>query len=304
MLLGNGLQRELEGDRVVRGLERVGVLEVDLMLAGGDLVVGGLHADPERLERVDHVLAHFLGEIGREVEVAGLIVGQRLDRPVGSAAEQEELQLGTHVDDVAELARPLDLAAEDPARIADERLAARREDIADDTGGPARAGTALPRDLGEGRHVRHEVLIALGDPGESLDRRAIEPGPVGHGALELVNRDRDRLDVPDDVRELELDEPDTACRGVPDPGDRIRVLGRHRATRDVIGRGSVLEQQFAVLRQRPEIVRDHGLQRVGRGPERRLGGDHVLDDRRRLALDRFGLMGRVQRMLEGLRSPR
>ena len=60
--------------------QRVGVLEVDLVLADGDLVVGGLDPDAERLERVDHVLADLLGEVGREVEVAGLVVRQRLDR--------------------------------------------------------------------------------------------------------------------------------------------------------------------------------------------------------------------------------
>ena len=79
VLLGDRLERELEGDRVVGGLQRVGVLEVDLVLAGGDLVVGRLDPDPERLERVDHVLADLLGEVGREVEVAGLVVRQRRD---------------------------------------------------------------------------------------------------------------------------------------------------------------------------------------------------------------------------------
>ena len=50
------------------------VLEVDLVLPGRDLVVGRLDPDPERLEGVDHVLADLLGEVGREVEVAGLVV--------------------------------------------------------------------------------------------------------------------------------------------------------------------------------------------------------------------------------------
>ena len=93
------------------------------MLPDRDLVVGGLDPDPERLEGVDHVLADLLGEVGREVEVAGLVVGQRLDPAVVAAPEQEELQLRAGVDDVAQLLRPLDLAAEDAARVADERLA-------------------------------------------------------------------------------------------------------------------------------------------------------------------------------------
>ena len=97
VLLGDGLEGELEGDRVVGGRERVGVLEVDLVLADGDLVVGRLDLDAERLERVDHVLADLLREVGREVEVAGLVVRQRLDRAVLGAAEQEELQLRARV---------------------------------------------------------------------------------------------------------------------------------------------------------------------------------------------------------------
>ena len=78
-------------------------------------------------------------EVGAEVEVAGLVVGQRLDRPVVGAAEQEELELRAHVDDVAELLGPLDLAPEHEARVAGERLAARRVDVADDAGPPCRS---------------------------------------------------------------------------------------------------------------------------------------------------------------------
>ena len=112
VLLGDRLQRELEGDRVVGRAQRVGILEVDLVLALGHLVVGGLDADPERLERVDHVLADLLGEIGREVEVAGLVVRQRLDDAVFAAPEEEELELGAGVDDVAHRGRAFDLPAQ------------------------------------------------------------------------------------------------------------------------------------------------------------------------------------------------
>jgi hypothetical protein len=52
------------------------------------------------------------------------------------------------VDEVAELAGPLDPAAQDATRITGERLAARREDVADDPRRAPRSGP-LPRDLGE-----------------------------------------------------------------------------------------------------------------------------------------------------------
>ena len=224
VLLGDRLEGRLEGDRVVRRLERVGVLEVDLVLAGRDLVVGRLDADPEGLERVDHVVPDRDREVRAEVEVAGLVVGQRLDRPVIGAPEQEELELGAHVHDVAELLRPLDLAPEDVARVAREGLAARGEHVADH----ARGRAAGPRDLREGPHVRHEVLVALGDPGEALDRRAVEPRPVADRALELVDRDRHRLDDADDVRELELDEPDAlGLRRLDLFHARHRFVGRY-----------------------------------------------------------------------------
>ena len=109
---------------VVGGPQGVGVLEVDLVLADGDLVMGRLDLDPERLERVDHVLADLLGEVGREVEVAGLVVGQRRDRPVLVAPEQEELELGPGVHDVAHRLVPARPGG--AGRSADRRRTARR----------------------------------------------------------------------------------------------------------------------------------------------------------------------------------
>ncbi len=124
VLLRDGLERKLEGHRVVRGLERVRVLEVDLVLALGHLVMRGLDADPERLERIHHVLTDLLREVGREVEVARLVVGQRRDLAQLVAPEQEELELGSGVDDEAQLPRALRSGA--AGRSADHRRTAHR----------------------------------------------------------------------------------------------------------------------------------------------------------------------------------
>ena len=128
---GDRLERGLEGHRVVGGAQRIGVLEVDLVLAGGDLVVRRLDPDPELLERVHHLLAHLGAEVLGEVEVAGRVVGQRLDRAV-LALQQEELELGPGVQREAELLRPVELAAQDAARVARERVAVRVVHVADD----------------------------------------------------------------------------------------------------------------------------------------------------------------------------
>ena len=118
-----------------------------------------LDPDPEGLQGIDHVLADFLGQVRRVVEVAGLVVGQRLDRPVVATPEQEELELGAGVHDITQLLGVLHLAPQDSPRIANERLAAGREDVADHARRAARAVTLLPGNFSERAHVGHEVLV-------------------------------------------------------------------------------------------------------------------------------------------------
>ena len=66
-------------------------MEVDLVLPGRDLVVGGLDVHAHLLERQDNLAPHVLAEVdGGEVEVAGRVV--RLGgRPAVAALEEEEL---------------------------------------------------------------------------------------------------------------------------------------------------------------------------------------------------------------------
>ena len=55
-------------------VERVGVAQVDLVLAGRVLVVAVLDRDAHRLERVDGALAQVGGDVGGgEVEVGGVV---------------------------------------------------------------------------------------------------------------------------------------------------------------------------------------------------------------------------------------
>ena len=76
-----------------------------------------------------------------------------------------------------------------------------------------RAGAGLllaPRqDLERGR-VGLGEHVGLVDPGEALDRGAVEADALGEGALELGRRDRDRLQVAEHVGEPQPHEPDVA----------------------------------------------------------------------------------------------
>ena len=168
----------------------------------------------------------FIVNMGPELEFflfrrdeSGKVAPLPHDLAVGATPEQEELELRAHVHEVAELPCPLDLAAQDVSGIAGKGLATRGVDVADDACRATRAGALEPRDLREGPHVRHEVLVALGDPGKALDRRAVEPRAVADRALELVDRDGHRLDGAHDVGELELDEADALGLGALDELD-------------------------------------------------------------------------------------
>jgi hypothetical protein len=83
------------GEDVVGGGQRVGVAQVDLLLAGGDLVVAELHRDAHPLQHGDRVAAEVLADaVRRQVEVAGAVDRHRHLAAAGQPLEQEELDLG------------------------------------------------------------------------------------------------------------------------------------------------------------------------------------------------------------------
>ena len=198
-----------EGHDVVGGGQRVGVAQVDLLLAGTALVVAELHGDAHRLEHVDRLAAEVRAtRLGGVVEVAAAVHGDRVLAGAGPALEEVELDLGVGVEGEALLGSRLQGALEHVARVGVRRGAVGHHDVAEHPGG-GRALTAPRQELerrrvGVGQHVR------LGDPGEALDRGAVEADALGEGALELGRRDRDRLEVAEHVGEPQPHEPDVA----------------------------------------------------------------------------------------------
>jgi hypothetical protein len=95
---------------------------------------------------------------------------------------------------------------QDDARIALKEIAVGTVDPADDAGG--RVAAPFPRDDVEGGKVRHQEHVALGDPGEPGDRRAIEPLAMLDDIPEEVDRDRHELGNAHHISELEIDELD------------------------------------------------------------------------------------------------
>ena len=88
MVEGDLLHDQLEGRDVVGRVDGVPVLEVDLVLAGSDLVMRGLDLEAHRLEGHDDVPPGVLAPVHRrQVEVPPLVVGVDDRVPGGVAAD-------------------------------------------------------------------------------------------------------------------------------------------------------------------------------------------------------------------------
>ena len=218
------LQRVLEGRGVVRGAERIRILEVDLVLSGCNLVVRRLDLDAERLERIHHVLADLDPLVVGEVEVARTVMRCARRLAVGADLEEEELQLRAHVDLVAELRGALHLATQHAARIAGKRLAVRQHHVADDARGARAALRRQPRQHAPRVHVGAQQLIGFGDPREALDRRSVEPGAVLDRTGHLVDGDLHALHGAVDVHELQLHRLDARLLRLRHRGQRVAHL--------------------------------------------------------------------------------
>ncbi len=179
--------------------QRLVVVRVDLVLRRGDLVVAGLHGDAELVEGAHGLLAQVVAEVGgQDVEVAAVVGELGL---VG-VLEVEVLELGADVEVEAQLRGALDLAAEHPARVALERLVVAVEHVAEDERG---ALAALgPRQDREGVPVGHGDDVALLDLGVAADGRAVEGSAALDHVGELPVGDLDHLEVPQNVREPQL----------------------------------------------------------------------------------------------------
>ena len=133
VVLGEGLYHHAEGHDVVGGGEGVGILEVYLMLAGGDLVVAGLYFKAHLLQGEAYVAAGGLAVVHRaEVEVSCLVAGLAGRLAVGVHLEEEKLALGADVKGIAHLCRALECGLQHMARVTDKGRAVRVVDVADE----------------------------------------------------------------------------------------------------------------------------------------------------------------------------
>src|SRR5438093_7686501 len=221
---GARFDRMLHPDQLIRALEGIAEPQVELVLAGGDLVMAGLDRDPEMVEPVDDLLPDVAAQVDRMVEVAGPIVPPRTQAAGRVGVQQKELQLDCDRVIEPQRRRLRQCPGEHAPRIARKPVPLRGQQVADHLG----ARDCVAGGDGEGLEVWTEEHITFEDAGEALHRRAVEPLAVTHRVGQPLCRNRDALYRAEDIDEAQVKEADVA-RGQPlhrpFDGDRRRAAG-------------------------------------------------------------------------------
>ena len=224
----------LEHHHIVGGLERAGVVTVDLVLAVAALVVAVLGAHAHLLHGQADVPAQILARVQRGyVEVAAKVDGHTGRAAVVIVFEQVKLALGSHV---AGEAQPAELAA----HLAQKAPAVAAEELHH----PALGGT--PRQDGHGGQVGPEDKVALFHFHEPSNGAAVEAnavlqclgqvagqyGDVFLGAEDIAERKADEFNVVvlhkiEDVLLGRIAHKDPLSRKTPKglPSEKSRSLG-------------------------------------------------------------------------------
>jgi hypothetical protein len=112
------LDHHPERHDVVGRAQRVGVAQVDLLLAGPALVVAELHGDAHRLEHGDRLAAEVVRDAVRRVVEVPAAVDRLRDHSVnGAVLEQVELDLRVCIEREALVGGPAERALQHESRV-------------------------------------------------------------------------------------------------------------------------------------------------------------------------------------------
>ena len=203
--LGDDLRRHLEGHDFVRGGKGVDILEVDLMLGRGDLVVARLNFIAHGPHVQDDVPAHVLRAVQvLRVEVARAVPDADVRPAVLIQREEEKFALRPHVKMVAHLLGLFDRALQDESGIPFEGFPVRAAHVADHA-----RHLALLRAPGkyfEGIGIRMQIHVRFLHPDKAFHAGTVEHAVVVQGPVQLARGNRYVLEHSVQVGELEADE--------------------------------------------------------------------------------------------------
>ena len=201
----HGLHRQLEGEDVVRRFQRLGILEVDLVLPVAAFVVAGLDFEAHLLQGQADLAPRLLPVVQRaHVEIGAFVIGLQGGTALFIGLKEVELTFRAHVEGIAHGSSLAELLLQHITGVAHEGGPVGIVHIADEAGHAAQP--PVPGQKLEGLRVGPEILVALMDADKALDGRAVKGDLVVHGLLDLRGGDGHVLQLPEDVRDLQADE--------------------------------------------------------------------------------------------------
>ena len=194
---------------MVGGGERVVVRDVDFVLTGAVLVVRRGHRHAHRAQRGDDCVAClFTAVVRRKIEIGSDV--RRCRRRRVAVASFEEIELDLEPDAVtAQLRRALYRASQRGSRAAFEGRAVGHGNVANQSS-LAAVGRGTPRIDRERRKIGTQQHIELFPAHETVDRSAVEGDASVERRLDLVDRNRDVLADPEDIRKDQAHEANAA----------------------------------------------------------------------------------------------
>ena len=189
-------------------MEGLLILEVDLMLPLGALVVAGLDLKFHGFQRQADLPAGGLTVVQRtQIEVAGLVVGLGGGFALVIGLEQEEFRLGAYIEGVkAHILGFLQGPLEHVAGIAGKGRAVGVVYIADEPGHLAVVG--LPGKHPIGFQVGEQVLVGLVDADEAFNGGTVKHALIVDRLLDLGGGDGHVFQLAENISELQTDEFD------------------------------------------------------------------------------------------------
>ena len=219
--LGDGLDCQLEGHHIVRRPEGLLIAEINLVLAGGHLMMAGLHGEAHLLQAQADLPAGGLALIqGAQIKIARPVTGLGGGHPTVVRLEEEELALGADIQSIAQVRRLALHPAQHLTGVAHKGGAVSVVHITQEPTHLASGGT--PGVDGKAVQIRVQVLVGLIDMDKALNGGSVDHHPAVHGLLQLRDGDRHIFQFaeyihklhPDEFHILLLDDPDNIFSGI------------------------------------------------------------------------------------------
>ncbi|MNC19193.1 hypothetical protein D3C75_671200 [compost metagenome] len=215
VLTGYRLHDELEGLNLVSGFDGVRIFEVDFVLAGSNLMVGGFNFKAHFFKGQYDFTAAVLPKIHRrQIEISTLVIQFlcRVTLLVGS--EQEEFRLRSNVHRcIAHFFGFLETTLQNTARIAGKRCSVRHVHITNQTCNPA---VCHPRENNPSAKIRIQVHIGFFNTYITFDGRSVEHHFIVECFFKLAHGNFDVFDRSQQVSELQTNKTDVFFFGNAD----------------------------------------------------------------------------------------